>query len=79
MFGGNQQSKAPADQLGAPDPDQARAGEIYQLNGAVGREAIIADRGEIIEIREFLQACVDLGLGLFEFLILQLQLDLMNL
>ena len=79
MFGGNQQPKTPAHQLGAIDPDQARSRKIYQLNGAISSEAIIADRSEIIEIRIFLPTLVDLGLGLFELLILQFQLDLMNL
>jgi len=79
MFGGNQQSKTPAHQPGALDPDQARSHEIYQLNGAIGREATIANGSEIIEIRIFLPTLVDLGLGLFELLILQFQLDLMNL
>ena len=79
MFGGDQQAKAPAQQPGALGSDQARSREVHQLDGAVGREGVIADRREIIEIRIFLQALVDRGLGLLEFLILQLQLDLVNL
>jgi hypothetical protein len=42
-------------------------------------ERKIADRGEIIEIREFLEPCFNVGLGLPQLLILQLQLDPMDL
>ncbi len=42
-------------------------------------EGKITHRSEIIEIRELLKPSFNIGLGLSQFLILQLQLDLMDL
>jgi hypothetical protein len=78
MLRRHKELKATSGQAGSLRSEQCGSGQINLQNQAMFIERKIADWGEIIEVREFLKARFNVGLGLSQLLILQLQLDLMD-
>jgi hypothetical protein len=78
-FRGKKKVETPADQQGALDPEERGAGEVRGTDNPIPVEGKIADRGEIVDIRERLQGSFQLIPGIQEFRVLQLQLDLVDL
>ena len=71
--------EAPLDQSGPFDPQQAGRGEVGLADQSLAVEGQVAHRGEIVEVAVFFQPRLRLVPGLLEFLVLHLQLDLVDL
>ena len=72
-------AEAPLQQAGSFDPQQAGRGEVRLLNRPLTVEGQVAHRGEIVEVAVLLQPRLHLVPGVLEFLVLHLQLDLVDL
>ncbi len=63
----------------ALDSQERGGGEVRLLDGTGGREGQISDGGEVVEVHEAVTGCLQRDLNLPQFLVLDLQLDLMDL
>ena len=75
---GNQNPKAPVQELGALDAKEAGAGEIDGKDGSVSGKVEVARRGEVVEVGVLDQERLRPGARPLEFLVLHLQLDLVD-
>ena len=78
-FIGKEGDEAPAHQPGPIDPEELCAGEVGLQDSPVAVEGKVTHRGKVVEVGVLFQLSLKFFPGLFEFFVLQFQLDLVDL